>query len=280
MWGINQATRIFGREKRAELGTSRERCVKIRRWKRWGDGQMPKMHFSSGPKVTAKGALCPVGRVGAATLRPTPHPSERGVEIRTGPAATPTPQPPLDSGGNWGSGRGRDLPKSHSCLGAELDSNIVSCLPNVAQSHVFNSSNRTVTLQKATSCSPPGPFPKSLQERSCLRALPSPFPRCPAPSTGPGTEQLLCRPCTSTTLGCRDFKSSGSQACCAWHLPGSFAEIQIPGFHPRERFWLWYERRGREARNLCLYRAPWGLGYTARLRTNDALLAALVWPAL
>lgn len=92
------------------------------------------------------------------------------------------------------------MPKSHSCLGTELDSNTVSCLPNVAQSRVFNSSNRTVTLQKATSCSPPGPLPKSLQERSCLRALPSPVPWCPAPSTGPGTEQLLHRPCTSTTV--------------------------------------------------------------------------------
>lgn len=34
MWDINQATRIFRREKRAELGTSREWCLKIRRRKR------------------------------------------------------------------------------------------------------------------------------------------------------------------------------------------------------------------------------------------------------
>lgn len=60
------------------------------------------MHFSSWPEVTAQGALCPAGRVDAATLRPTPHMLERGAELRTSGLSCymPIHQPSPDSRAN------------------------------------------------------------------------------------------------------------------------------------------------------------------------------------
>lgn len=116
--GTHIMTRIFGREKRAELGISRGRSFQPEGENDQEMGGCPRCTFAPGPKVTTKEAFWCCRRP-----QVTPHPSEAGAELTMGLAVHQPTSP------HWtveetevlrGAGT---CPKSHSCPGAEMDSN-------------------------------------------------------------------------------------------------------------------------------------------------------------